>query len=581
MESNQELTRIKNIVVRRRWWLIAPLAGTVLLTAVVAVLLPNTYKSTATILIQSQQIPSTLVPSTITSYAQQRIQSISQEVTSRSKLLTLSEKYSLLPDKREKLTTEEFVERIRKRIALQTINAEINPERGGQPIQMTIAFSLSYEDESPKTAQAVANEIASFFMEKNVESRTKHARGTTEFLQEQLKLEKENIDTLQGKLASYRRAHLEELPEYAALNMQKVDKLNTSISEINMQIRSLEEQRTALRGNLALLDPHSGGSRVMSPSDRLQQARIELTNLLSRYSEVHPAVLAKRQEIGLLETEGGVASSFSTEAAAQLADLEGRLAEQRAKYSEKHPTVQATLREIDRIQREAVRAPRAAQEKRGSAGTRPSNPAYVGLQADLDKVAVSVSSLKAEKSRLEAQMKELYQKLHAMPEVAKGFQDLDTEYQLARTHYAEIQQKLLAARVSQGMEEEQLGESFHVIEPAFLPEKPFKPNRVAILVVGVVVGCGFALGAAAARELSDRSIRDAETLESLTGLRVISTISPIVTEEDLRARRRRRWMTAATSACCVVGAVLAFHFLVMDLDVFYAKLERAMIRKIP
>jgi uncharacterized protein involved in exopolysaccharide biosynthesis len=579
MESNQDLMKIKIIVFRRKWWLIAPLFGTVVLTAIICVMLPNTYKSTATILIQNQQIPSTLVPSTITSFAQQRIQSISQEVTSRSKLLNLAEKYKILSKDREKLTTEEFVERVRKRISLQTINAEVNPDRGGQPIQMTIAFSLSYEDESPKTSQAVTNEIASFFMEKNVESRTKHARGTTEFLQEQLNLEKEHIDALQTRLAEYRQTHLEKLPEYASLNMQKVEKLNADISAINMQMRSLEEQRTALRGNMTLLDPYSGGARGMSPSDRLQQAQLELANLLSRYSEVHPAVAAKRQEIALLESEGGIVHS-TTESDTQLAGLEARLAALRARYSEKHPTVKSTLHEIERVKRESAAASgeNHRAEKRNS---RPSNPAYVGLQADLDKIAVSIGSLKTEKKRLEAQMKEVYDKLHAMPEVAKGFQDLDTEYQLARVHYAEIQQKLLAARVSQGMEEEQLGESFQVIEPAFLPEKPFKPNRIAIMLIGVVLGCGFAVGTAALKEFSDRSIRGVESLEGLTGFRVISTIPRIVTAEDIAARNRRRQMLAATSLCCVIGTVMAFHFLIMDLDVFYARLERVVMRKMP
>jgi hypothetical protein len=199
----------------------------------------------------------------------------------------------------------------------------------------------------------------------------------------------------------------------------------------------------------------------------------------------------------------------------------------------------------------------------------------------MDKIGVSISSLKSEKKRLETQMKEVYDKLHAMPEVAKGFQDLDTEYQLARAHFAEIQQKLLAAKVSQGMEEEQLGESFQVIEPAFLPEKPFKPNRIAIMLIGVVLGCGFAVGAAALKEFSDRSIRDAESLESLTSFRVISTIPRIVTAEDIVARSRRRRVVAATGLCCIVGTVLAFHFLIMDLDVFYAKVERVMMRKMP
>ncbi|MHC1743876.1 MAG: GumC family protein [Syntrophobacteraceae bacterium] len=582
MESSNDLDIVKltGIIKRRKWWLILPLLGTILTTALVCVLLPNTFMSQATILIHNQQIPSTLVPSTITSFAQERIQSISQEVTSRSKLLSLVEKYSLVPDKKKKLTTEELVDYLRKRIALRNINAEINPERGGQPIQMTIAFSLSYEDESPKTSQAITNDLASFFLEKNAEARNKHARGTTEFLQEQLKLEKERIDQLQTKLAEFQNEHLEELPEYSALNMQKLEKLNTNISEISMQVRSLEEQRSTLKGNLAMLDPNTGAGKVITPAERLQQAQLELANLRSRCSELHPSVVAKKHECALLETEsrGAVAGD---EGATERAELEAKLTALRSKYSEKHPEVQATLRAIEKVKRESEAAssrPRKGQARGGASAT---NPAYVNLQAELDRIGVSISSLKAEKTRFEKQIAEVYKKLHAMPQVAKGFMALDTELQIARTHYNEIQQKLLAARVAQGMEEEQLGESFEVIEPAFLPEKPYKPNRLAIMLIGIVLGVGFSVGTAALKEISDRSVRDASGLEALTSFRVISVIPRIITREDLARKRRRRVVATATSLGCFVGAVLVFHFLVMDLDVFYAKVERVVMKKIP
>ncbi len=579
MESPNELdlAKLSGIVWRRKWWLILPLVATVLLTGIVCVLLPNTFLSQATILIHNQQIPSTLVPSTITTFAQERIQSISQEVTSRTKLLSLVEKYKLVPEKRKKLTTEELIEYLRKRIALRNINAEINSERGGQPIQMTIAFSLSYEDESPRTAQAVANEIASFFLEKNAEARARHARGTTEFLQEQLKLEKERIEQLQTKLAEFQKEHLEELPEYSALNMQKLEKLNAGISEISMHVRSLEEQRSTLKGNLAMLDPYTGAGKVMTPAERLQQAELELANLLSRLSEVHPSVVAKRQEIALLkgESKGDVPGN---ETAAQRAELEGKLAALRSKYSEQHPDVQKTLRAIEKLDRGADAPERPRGGKRQSA---PTNPAYVNLQAELDRIGVSIASLKGEKKRLEQQLTEVYAKLQAMPQVAKGFMELDTELQIARKHYNEIQQKLLAARVAQGMEEERLGESFEVIEPAFLPEKPHKPNRLAIMLIGTILGVGLSVGATALKELTDRSVRDARGLESLANLPVILVIPRIVTTEDLIRRRRRRLVAAATSLGCVLGAVLTFHLLVMDLDVFYAKLERVVMRKIP
>src|SRR5208283_4490828 len=256
MGQEQEFERIKKIFLRRRGWFLWPLISLLLLTAIISVVLPNVYKSTATVLILNQQIPAAIVPSTVTTYAQERIQAITQEVTSRSKILKLVEKYNLLPDKVKKLTTEELVDAIRKRISFQTINAEVNKDGGG-PVNLTIAFSISYEDEDPVKAQAVTNEIVSFYLEKNLESREKVARGTTEFLTEQLKQEHMRIDDLQTRIADFQKEHLEELPEYFTLNMQKLERLSQRLSDIGMQMSSLEEQRSILKGDQALLDPYS------------------------------------------------------------------------------------------------------------------------------------------------------------------------------------------------------------------------------------------------------------------------------------------------------------------------------------
>ena len=111
MEQNQELPDLKRILKRRKWWLILPSVFAVVTTAFIALLLPNVYRSTATIHIQSQQIPQDLVPSTVTSFVEQRIQAITQEVKSRTKILHLVEKYDLLPDKRKRLTTEDLVDK--------------------------------------------------------------------------------------------------------------------------------------------------------------------------------------------------------------------------------------------------------------------------------------------------------------------------------------------------------------------------------------------------------------------------------------------------------------------------------------
>jgi uncharacterized protein involved in exopolysaccharide biosynthesis len=543
--------------------------------------LPNVYKSTATVLILNQQIPSALVPSTVTSFAQERIQSITQEVTSRSKILKLVEKYNLLPDKAKKLTTEALVDEIRKRISFQTINAEVNKENASQPVLLTIAFSLSYEDEDPRKAQAVTNEIVSFYLEKNLESREKVARGTTEFLTEQLRQERMRVDELQTSLAVFEKEHLEELPSYSALNMQKLERFSQRMSDVDLQIRSLEEQHSLLKGDQALLDPYSGSitSKVLTPAERLRQVQLERTEAMSRYSGSHPSVIAKEQEITLLESEGKAGRGVD-QMTDKLKAAETKLANLKSNYTDKHPAVQSTEREIEKIKAELAELQKGGQAV-SKLDTPPTSPAYITMKSELEKISVSLSSLQAEKKQLEKETKDLLNKLHSMPQVAKQFTEMDTELQSAKVNCNSIEQKLLAARVSQGMEEEKKGESFQVVEPAFLPEKPAKPNRVAIMLAGAVLALGLSVGAAAGREFSDKRIHDVETLQRISGLSVISIIPAMINQAELAALRKRKMVMGVAGLCSVIGIILIVHFFVMDMDIVYAKLGRLVQRKMP
>jgi uncharacterized protein involved in exopolysaccharide biosynthesis len=578
MEQVQDFTQIKEILQRRKHWLIWPFLAIAAVAGIVSLMLPNTYQSSATILIQNQQIPPTLVPSTVTTFADQRIQTITQEVMSRSKLLKLVDKYNLFREKREKLAAEDLVEGMRKRIHIEPIKAEMGTKPAANSPVMIIAFSLAYEDEDARKAQAVANEIASYYMEKNLESRERHARGTTVFLEEQMQQERARIQELENKLANYRQQHMEELPEFTALNMQKVEKLNTDLGEIRMQMRSFEEQRTLLRGQLAAVSPYlaSGGG-----GSRLQEALMEREQLLTKYPESNPLVQAKNQEIAILEGRARTSGRSSGRTEAQIQALELKLNDLKTRYGDSHPEVQNTQREMERLRKAADVEARGRGAGAAGQGEAASNPAYVQLKSELDKLTVAISGLQAEEQRLQEQMKALYTKLQAMPMVAKEYNDLDSEYQAAKNHYREIQQKLLAARVSQGMEEEQLGESFQVVEPAFLPEKPFKPNRLAIVLIGLVLGVGCSVGLAALREVTDQTVRDRETVERLAEVPVLATIPEILLPEEVMQKKRRRMLLATSTVGGFAMVIIAFHLFYMDLYVFCAKLERFLQKRMP
>jgi hypothetical protein len=135
----------------------------------------------------------------------------------------------------------------------------------------------------------------------------------------------------------------------------------------------------------------------------------------------------------------------------------------------------------------------------------------------------------------------------------------------------------MEANVAMGLEKEQKGERFTLIDPARLPEKPYKPNRLAIILIGAVLGVGAGVGFAALREFSDQAIHNPEGLASVSALPVLVSIPDILTPMDRRRRRIKRLAWGVATLVGIGVCVFAFHTLVMDLDVFWAKL----MRKIP
>ena len=131
------------------------------------------------------------------------------------------------------------------------------------------------------------------------------------------------------------------------------------------------------------------------------------------------------------------------------------------------------------------------------------------------------------------------------------------------------------------MEEDKKGESFQVIEPAFLPQLPAQPNRTAIVLIGAVMAFAFAASVAAAREFLDNRIHDLEVLQKASGFPVISIIPSIMSEAEIAALRKRRLSAPIAAVTVAVLVILAVHLFVMDLNIVYAKLGRLVQRTIP
>jgi polysaccharide biosynthesis transport protein len=504
---------------RRKWSLILPALAIFALGIAVALLLPPVYKSTAAILIEEQEIPTDFVMTTVTSFAEQRIQQLNQRIMSFTRLLEIIQRFNLYADMKEKDTSEEIVDQMRKDTELKPVSAEIIDRRTGRPTTATIAFSLSYQGRSPNTVQQVANVLTSLYLEENLKVRARQAKEATDFLENEMDRVKQELAEIDSRISGYKKGHINELPEMLQLNLQTLSGIERNIEVTGEQVRSLREREGYLQTQLAGLKPHTEKEEELVSKKHVEELKVQLVALNQRFSEEHPDVRKMRAEIAQLE--------------------------------EKLVTIGS---------------------KRGTGS--PDNPAYVTLAAQLASTRVEVQGLQRQIEKLSAEAGEYRRRIAATPKVEEEYSTLMVARTSTQAKVNDLMRKLMEARVAHGLEKEQMGERFTLIEPPRLPEKPFKPNRLAIIVIGFVLGIGAGVGFAALREFSDDSAHSAEQLESVTQFPVLAGIPAIETARDARRKRIKRVAIAASAAGVILAAVLVFHFFMMDLDVLWAKLAR-------
>ena len=211
-----------NIIKRRSKFLLVPFLVISILSIVLAVVLPSVYPSIATILIEEQEIPSDLVRSTVTTFADQRIQVISQRIMTRSNLLELINKFDLYAKERKSKSEERILEKMRESIKVEPLSANVIDKRNGMPSLATIAFTLSFDNDNPALAQKVANELTSLFLKENIKSRTESAQNATLYLREEANRLREKIKETQTKLAAFKEKNLNQLPQGSQLNQQEL-----------------------------------------------------------------------------------------------------------------------------------------------------------------------------------------------------------------------------------------------------------------------------------------------------------------------------------------------------------------------
>jgi polysaccharide biosynthesis transport protein len=478
--------------VRRRIWPMVAAFATVLAIAIAAALLwPPTYRSMGTILIEQQEVPLDFVRSAVTSFADERVQVISQRVMTSTNLLGIIEKHNLYVGEREDMTRDQLVERMRDNVQLEMISADVVDPRGGGARKATIAFAVGFESDSPETASRVANDLVTLFLQKNIETRTQLAAGTTTFLAEEAEKLRVRIAEIEQGIAEFKARNYDRLPEFAQSNTQMLQGAIQEARDLDSRMQALNQQIGFLDAQLAQIEPRmpavtESGQTIMSPGVRLRALREQYVAQLALYTPKHPSVASLKREIYGLELQTGGANAAI--------ELLGRIEQgytDLAAARNRSPADEAEIARIEVSVGEVVNQYKNQPIRGGrdvSSTVGADNPAYVSLQAQRQNAITERSVLAARRGELAARIADLERRQLETPAVEADYSALQRELQSEQAKFGDVRQKLLDAQLAQNLEIEQKGERFTLIEPPLQPQEPVKPNRPAIFALGTL-GC--------------------------------------------------------------------------------------------
>jgi uncharacterized protein involved in exopolysaccharide biosynthesis len=508
--------------------------------------LPSVYESTGTILIEQQNIPDDLVQSTITSYADERIQVISQRVMSTDNLASLIQRHELYGYGEDDESIAAKVAKLKDSIVIEPISADVFNQASGRPAQATIAFTVSVRHESPEVVRDLAAEVTNLFLEENRRSREQQTLETVTFLESQSIAYQSEIDRIDGEIAEFKTRYQGMLPENVSFNLQALEREERQLIDIRSEIRTQEERVRYLQDERRMSLLEAGGAL-----DRMAELQEEYARVSAKYAPNHPDVLNIRREIEILQQVDGPTSS--ADSAAVITQVRQELASAREKYSADHPDVRSLERTLAALEAQA--------QSSESGSILVTSPAVRQIDSEIRERTASLSGLRQTQEALNKKIALLEEELEGVPEIERQYKMLLRRYEDAVERHDGIQANLATARMASELETEQLGEKFTPIDSPRVPKDPASPNRIGILALGIVLAGALSIAALALAEVSDSSVRNPRDIQELLGVPPLASIPLVETRSDRRKRFLRILAHASFAGLMITGAAAGILYL--------------------
>ncbi len=513
------------IVRRRRWWILLPLSVCWAVVWGVSWLLPAKYQSDALILVEQQKVPEQYVVPNVSVSLQERLQSMTQQILSRTRLqatIDLFHLYARDGGFMSKMQSADPVDQMRKDIQIELVSAP------GHPGELT-AFKIRYTARSPELAQQVNTQLTTLFIDENLKSQQQLSENTTAFLDGRVADARTKLAEQEAKVRAFKATHLGSLPNQLASNVQIMSGLQNQLQATQHAVESAEQQKlyqqSLLQQYQSVQDSLVSGDSTVTPPEALENElkglRVQLADAQSKYTDSYPDVVALKDKIAKTE-----------QLKKQIED------------------------EIAAKQQEAADTAADAPESRPASMRNGALTPMMQIQSQLKVNQMEIESLHQQERKIQSELSEYQARLNGTPQTEQELADISRGYEESQVNYNSLLQKQNQSQLATSLEQRQQGQQFRIIDPPSMPYKPSAPNRVLVSFGGLILGLAVGAILTAILELTDARVRREQDLQGLVPARVLVGIPRLSTPEEDHRLVRRLWLDRAALAAVLVFIAL-------------------------
>lgn len=499
---------------RRKWWFVLPIILGIVISIAYSYSVPPLYRSSTLILVEPQKVPESYVSPTVTSSVEDRLNTISQQILSRTNLEKIIREFRLY--KTQEATTsglQGIADRVKKKI-LTTLglpreeesiiwNPAAYVDRMKAAIEITVmgsrtkknAFTVAYSGKDPQTVMSVTNALASLFIEEHLKVRERLASGTSEFLASELSAAERELQDLEKHVQEFKERHNGALPEQLDTNHRTLDRLQSELQNINISLKNTEDRKFFY-----------------------EQQQSDYSKQQSDYSNIESIKNIKLPQ-NPLETE--------------LNGLRKELLKLQAQFKENYPDVITIKDRITEIESQSSEMNVSPEFDNQNKKIIPQKPLQFNL--NLQNIHSEINSLQERKKRISELIKDYENKIERTYLNEVHMTSLIRNYQTSKKKYEELLSKRLNASMAENLEKKQKGEQFRILDPANMPIGPYKPDRSKIILIGSVISGAIGLSIIFFLEYTNSYFRKPEDFYDITDTPVFVSIP-----HDKNYRKKRQ-----------------------------------------